>query len=212
MILAETIHSILVFLIFVQVYRFLKPGMHQFSIFKTEFLKILKLRSYRTCCLKSWSFVKSLKNPALFLESPVQDIKFSHQPRICKKFLRMKSVLLNTESVLHKTPQIVCLLTLILHSFSSPSLWQPCYSLKDDVSDLTFPDTLCYSWAYEKTVVPLMWSCMMLLLEKCQCSFDKGFRSLKICTRLRPVCRSTSCRASTGEGTALPCRSDPGYG
>lgn len=144
---------------------------------KTDFLKVLKLRSYRTCYLKSWSFVRSLKSPALFLESPVRDIKFSHQLHICKEFLRMKSVLLNTESVLHKTLQIICLLILTLHSFSS-SLWQPCYSLKDDVSDLTFQDTLWYSWAYEKTVVPLMWSCMMLLLEKCHCSFEKGFHSL----------------------------------
>ena len=65
----------------------------------------------------------------------------------------MKNILLNTESILHKTLWIACLLFLTLHSFSSSCLWHQCYdSLRDGVSDFTFQERPWYSWAYEKIV------------------------------------------------------------
>lgn len=105
MILAEIIRSILVFYFCSGVLISKDWQASVLHIQKIEFLKVLKLRSYRTCCLKYFvlEFCQESEKLCFVLESSVRDIKFSQQTCICKEFLRMKNILLNTESILHKT-------------------------------------------------------------------------------------------------------------
>lgn len=202
MVLAEIIHSVPVFYFGSSVLISKDWQASVLCIQRIELLKVLKLRSYRTCCLK-YFLEFCHKSEKLYFVSWVtcKGHWVLQQTCICKEFLRMKNILV----VLHKTLQIACLLILTLHSFSSSCLWHERYdSLRGGVSDFTFQEQPLDGWAYKKTVHALDAKVLPCCFQKSAGSrlSKSSISFLKIYTGLCPVSRSTTCRANAGQGTA----------